>query len=238
MARTDFIGVVCGLKSEASAVKFACDTERLKVGVTGANARKAERIATQFCEDGAVAILSIGVSGGLDPGLRPGDLLYSDKVVCIGPDGAPELLGGASPLSNALQETDLIAGLIYGSDGIIADIAEKERLFREHAAIAVDMESHGAAQAASAHGVPFIAIRAIADPAERTLPKAALGAVKEDGSTDVLRVLTTVVKNLPSAPSQLAALGKLGVDARAADQRMRLALGPILRSLLLRLDLG
>ena len=70
-----FIGVVCGLKSEAQAVAAAkVDQSKLRIGISGANAARAEEIARGFCNDGASAILSVGVSGGLDPALKPEEI--------------------------------------------------------------------------------------------------------------------------------------------------------------------
>ncbi|MCK5747041.1 MAG: hypothetical protein KAH44_12535, partial [Oricola sp.] len=77
-----FIGVVCGLKSEAQAVAAAkVDQSKLRIGISGANAARAEEIARGFCNDGASAILSVGVSGGLDPALKPGDLIIGETII-------------------------------------------------------------------------------------------------------------------------------------------------------------
>jgi hypothetical protein len=79
-------------------------------------------------------------------------------------------------------------------------------------AVAVDMESHVAARLAAHYGLPFAALRIIADPAERSLPAAALVGMRPDGSTDIAAVL----RALGRRPSDLPALIRTALDARAA----------------------
>ncbi|MEX0644518.1 MAG: hypothetical protein WD076_04365, partial [Parvularculaceae bacterium] len=83
------------------------------------------------------------------------------------------------------------------------------------------------------HGVPFAAIRAIADPANRALPAAALNAVAPDGSMKILTVLIASAK----APGEFPALLKLGADSEKALKTLRRDLGGLFRRLLFSLDL-
>jgi hopanoid-associated phosphorylase len=225
-----FIGVICGLKSEAEAVAYAVGKSRIRIGVSGANAARAEEIARQFCNERASAIISVGVSGGLDPALKSGDLVIGSSV--IGDDlyvSDPYLL---RVVKDALQGSALIAPL-YGADEIIDSVWKKATFYQNHGAVAVDMESHGAARAAARAGVPFLAIRAIADPADRALPAAALNAVAADGSTRVIATLAAAMRD----PKQFPELMKLGADSNAALKTLRRDLGPIFSGLFLSLDL-
>ncbi len=54
-------------------------------------------------------------------------------------------------------------------------------MHRSTAAIAVDRESLGIAQVASAHALPFIAIRVIVDSAADNLPRAVAAAAEQIG---------------------------------------------------------
>lgn len=228
-----FIGVICGLKAEAAAVRDAVRDKRLRVGVSGADAVRAETIATTLCHEGAGAIVSIGVSGGLDPALAPGDLIIGNEI--IADDGAVweshlYLMGAMRDAARALGAK---TGKLFGSDEIIQNTSKKSALFHNHNALAVDMESHGAARAAAAAGVPFLAIRAIADPADRALPPAALNAVAADGSTRTLVTLAAALRD----PKQFPALMKLGKDSKAALKTLRRDLGVLFDRLFLSLDL-
>lgn len=216
MTRAGFIGVICGLKSEARAVRTSgIDRSKFRIGISGANAQRAEQLAQEFCEQGARAILSVGISGGLDPELEPGDLVIGEAVNVESGVYSASLI-----LMRALVAVKLPSSRrarLFGSDQIIADTSRKGVLFRRHAAVAVDMESHGAARAAARFGVPFAAIRTIADPADRALPPAALNAVAPDGSTRVIMTLLRAVKSR----GQLSALVQLGKDSAIATKTLR-----------------
>ena len=129
--------------------------------------------------------------------------------------------------------SDARVALLFGADEIIADTQRKAKLFADTSALAVDMESHAVARAAKAAGVPFLAIRAIADPSDRAMPPAALNAVAADGSTRVLKTLGAAMRD----PKQFPALLKLGADSEAALKTLRRDLGAIAVSLLKTIDL-
>ncbi len=74
------------------------------------------------------------------------------------------------------------------------------------------MESHVAARVAAEHGLPFFALRAIADPLARTLPPATLIAMRPDGGID----LHAVMRSVAHRPRQLPQLMRIGLDARRA----------------------
>ena len=101
---------------------------------------------------------------------------------------------------------------LAGVDGPVVGAGDKAALHRKTGAVAADMESHVAARLAALHGLPFAAIRVVADPAGRTLPPAALVGMRPDGATDIASVL----RALGRAPGQLPALIRTGLDARAA----------------------
>jgi hypothetical protein len=87
------------------------------------------------------------------------------------------------------------------------------------------MESHSVAIVAAKHGIPMAAIRVITDPAMRTLPKAALAAMRPDGTTDV----TAMIGSLIRSPGQLPAVLRTAYDAWSARStllRGRQLLGP------------
>lgn len=227
-----FTAIICGLKSEAQAVSSALGGAAIRIGVSGANAERAEELAKDFCKVGAGAVLSVGVSGGLDPACQPGNLIIGDRVITADGSAYASDLGLLKSLVTSEVGKDATCGSLFGSDDIIASADEKAALFSKHGCLAVDMESHGAARAAHHAGVPFIAIRAIADPADRALPKAALGAVAEDGSTRVFKTLGAALGD----PKQFPALMKLGGDSNAASKTLRRDLGPLFKALTQSLD--
>ena len=160
--------------------------------------------------NGASAIISFGVAGGLAPDLPPGTKLVARSVVAE--DGARYygdpvwserlscVLGGA-----------MIAD-IAGVDAPVAGCAEKRALHSKTGAHAADTESHVAARIAAGYGLPFAAFRVVADPADRQLPHAALVAVKPNGSIALGAIAGSILRD----PRQVPQLLRIALDARAA----------------------
>lgn len=228
-----FIAVICGLKSEAAAIRASLaaagvDASKANIAVSGANAARAEDLTEGLIAAGARAVISAGLCGGLDPALKSGELVIGERVVSASGD---VILSDRKLLAAAPAGARQVA--IFGSDDIIDSAAMKAALFGRYASHTVDMESHGAARAASRAGAPFIAVRAVADGSERALPKAALGAVTPSGGVNVLSVLIECAK----APQQFEQIAMLGRESGAATETLRRDFGDVFRALLLALDL-
>lgn len=158
---------------------------------------------------GGSGIISIGIAGGLAPGLAPGDWVVASGVIADGNRISTDA-SWSHRLLKALPSA--VYADISGVDAPVADRADKRALHEETGTVAVDMESHIAAKIAARHGVPFAACRVILDPAERTLPPAALVGMRADGRADGL----AVVRSLCRQPRQTLALLRVIADARAA----------------------
>ncbi|WP_174301856.1 hopanoid-associated phosphorylase [Caulobacter sp. S45] len=161
------------------------------------------------------AIVSVGLGGALSPGLDVGDWVVADRIV----------QGAQSWWTDALLTGRLLAamrpgftGAIAGSDVMVVDAAAKAALHTATGALAVDMESHVAAAFATAHGIPFAALRVISDGAGRALPRAAQAGMKADGGMDVLAVLKALARD----PRQLPALIRTGREAEVAFRQLAL----------------
>lgn len=181
----------------------------VSVGIGGGTAAGAEVAARRAVAEGATALVSFGLAGGLEPGLRPGTLVVPAAVLCDGASFAAdpalmELLGGATPHRVLAIET------------VAADADSKRRLWQATGAAAVDLESGAVARVATAHGLPFAVLRAICDPAERDLPPAALVALDARGAIG----LTRVAGSLIAWPGQVPALLRLAADAAAARRSL------------------
>ncbi len=113
-------------------------------------------------------------------------------------------LGGATP------------GALFGDGAILATAVGKAALHARTGAVAIDLESAAVARTAARHGLPFAVLRAICDPAGRTLPRAALLALDSQGRIGPLRVAAAVL----SRPWEIATLIALGVDAAHARRAL------------------
>ncbi len=166
--------------------------------------------AAQALADGATALVSFGLAGGLSPKAMPGTLLVP-QAVRVGGGGIATDIG----LSTALG--GFTCDVLLAGEAVAATSEEKARLWRETGADAVDLESGAVARAAAAAGVPFAVLRAVCDPAWRDLPQAALVALDEGGVIGLRRVLASLARN----PSQLGTLLVLARDAARARRALR-----------------
>jgi adenosylhomocysteine nucleosidase len=199
------IGVVVGMAAEARLAR------RLgwHVALGGGTAPGAGLAARQLIDGGARALISFGLAGGLDPALRAGTVIVPSAII----DGhhryptdpsLSQLLGGATRHSMLATETP------------VASAAEKQRLHGETGAAAIDLESGAVARAAAAHGIPFAVLRVVCDPAQRSLPPAALAALDSHGAIAMRRVLASILIR----PAQIPALLKLATEAAAARRSL------------------
>ena len=219
------IGIVVGMTAEARLVgRTGC-----AVAVGGGLPLGARRMAQRLVDDGAIALISFGLAGGLDPALAPGTLLAPHAVLSQG-----RMIGCDEGLRSRLSGESIPC--VLAGDAVVASAPEKRRLWQETGAGAVDLESGAVAEVATAAALPFAVLRAICDPAGRDLPSAATGALDEQGRIAPLKMAGILARD----PRQILGLVTLGQDvARArralvggAESLGRLAAGhPDLRTL-------
>jgi hopanoid-associated phosphorylase len=194
------LGIVTGFSAEAALLAQG----PWRVAMAGGRPDRAVELARALVADGCSALVSFGIAGGLAPGLAPGTLVVGEAVVHGGRRlvCSPDLLHGVSARR----------GVVAAADGVVADPAAKAALFAATGALAVDLESWGVAEAADQAGLPFAVLRAVADPAERALPRAAAEGLDEHGNVRLGAVLLSLLKD----PRQLPGLVRVGLDTRAA----------------------
>ena len=187
------LGFVVGMAAEARVAARYSDL----VEVGGGSPAGAGVAAVEVIKRGATALVSFGLAGGLDPKLRPGTVfvpaaVLSDRTRLLVDRSLAARFGGAS-------DHTMLAG-----QHIVSDAAEKARLFAETGAHAVDLESGPVAHIAAAYGLPFAVVRAICDPAEQTLPEAALIALNPRGIIGFGGILGSVLGRPGQVPVLLA----------------------------------
>ncbi len=196
---------VVGLKREAILVAGPY----VEVVIGGGNSALLRQRLERSMRESVKGIISIGIAGALSPSLNAGDSVVASAILaggmCLKTDPA-----WTSHLHQTLRDT--VSGTVTGAERIAATAEEKSAIHRDTGADAVDMESHVAANFAREHNRPFVALRAISDRADHTLPHAARVAMKPSGGIALGRVLQSVARR----PYQIPALMRTNRETEKA----------------------
>ena len=134
-------------------------------------------------------VIVVGVAGALSPALAHGGLLLAREVLdesvpVSGPDSAW--------LQRALRGTGAIPATIVSSRTILCTRRAKREAYHRlprGTVAGIDLETATFARAASERGIPYIALRAISDVAEESLPMDFNALRDGTGAVDVRRVV-------------------------------------------------
>ena len=204
--------IVCGLKREAAILAGPG-----RATICGDAPTLRGRLA-EAASLGPSLVVSWGLCGGLDPRLRPGDLILGREVVsddgvirtdeAVTASLAPRLVGAGARV---------VVERLAGPAAPVLTAAAKAELRFATGAAAVDMESLIAGRFALKLRIPFAILRAVADPAERDLPPLALRAVGSDGGIKPHAVIGELIRS----PQQLPRLRALAADSGAAFRALK-----------------
>ena len=126
------------------------------------------------------ALLLLGFAGGLDPGLRSGDLCLPSHF--IREDGPVADAGPAADAHSLEPDAGMRqqAACVLADSGVAWSVGDsltvselvatpeaKAEKFRQYRAGVVDMEDYWFADLAARQGMPFLAVRAVLDPAQQ-----------------------------------------------------------------------
>lgn len=183
----------------------------------GMGAERAEAAVHRLVlRDGVARIMVCGFCAGLAPGVAPGDIVVATRVESRAahlvwvPHAAEASAATARPGGIRVH-----AGPIVTVEEIARRPAAKRALAAEYpGAIAMDMESDGAAKAASELGIPWVVVRAVTDGLADRFPLDFSRHV-DPATGDVRR--SAVVRLLFLQPWLIPAIVRLGLrSARAA----------------------
>ncbi|MGR8941162.1 MAG: phosphorylase family protein [Gammaproteobacteria bacterium] len=203
--------------------------DKILVACAGMGPANAAAAADLLIAKGASQLISWGCAAALEPSLRAGDLTLADGLIDAGNQEIrvnADWLGHArSVLTDAFADSQrqaiLHTGLLTESTTVVTSGKAKKQLHSYTGALALDMESSAVARVAKKHAVPFLAIRAIADPASMGLPEAVVYATNADGEVAIGKLLGYLALH----PAQLPSLIKLGIYFNKAKETLKQAAG-------------
>ncbi len=210
-----------GLAREADCLNVFPSAQRPLVRISGARTERAYAQSLELIAEGCQGLVSFGTAGGLTPDLEPGAVIIAEKVVTA--DGRN--FQTSEPWRRRFLEAAGGAGTgapmaIAGSDRVVASSDAKRALAADLSAVAVDMESHAVGRAAEEAGLPFLVVRAVADPVGRAIPKWLLGCITEEGGTRHGAVVSGLLGNPWDLP---ALIGLAGESTKAIRSLRRVA---------------
>ena len=171
--------------------------------------------------EGAIGIVSFGLTGALADGLAIGDWVVADRLA-----GAIEIETDPRWRDAALARLpDARAGAFFADGRMIDTIAEKRALGVTHDALAVDMESHVAARVAQRLVLPFAIVRVVSDGVDHLLPPAIVVSMRPDGGIDGKAMLRSLAARPGQLPDLIATIRNAAIAFRALGRGGRL-LGP------------
>ena len=182
---------------------FVLESAVIAVGGIGRQAahRSAEAVTRRYTP---VVLVSAGIAGALTPAGKVGDVVRARDVV----DAATGERFGAGGDDGSVVTASTVSGP-----------AEKETLAQRWKADVVDMEASAVGHVAKAHGIEFVAIKAVSDEFSFAMPP--LGQfVNDAGKFETLRFAAFLALH----PKWWNAVRELNVNSRAAAVKLSEAL--------------
>lgn len=205
--------------------------------------RAAESLLRIFNVD---AIVSAGFAGGVKGDVRTGELIIARNVLNYprqtGPGGASDAYshpchGSLVDLSCRLASENGLGfhcGDLLTVNEVVAQPDSKRRIGDTTSAVAIEMEGIGVAEAATASGAPFLALKVVSDETDDELKGD--GLVYEDGRVNALGVIAHLLRNpldlvyfLRLRHKTDTALEKLSVFLCLLTERYKEAFNPLHR---------
>jgi hypothetical protein len=198
------IGIIAALPAEARCLSGAAEA---RVVVSGVGAAAAARACATLIADGAVALVSWGTAAGLTDAMTSGRVVIDASLGAIGwAERVVQLLDGVA-----------VRGRIACPPAVLQTPAHKRALASVTGAAVADMETDTIAGAARAAGLPWLAVRAVADGVDVVVPVSVLRAIDTEGRVRYGRLGA----GLLARPSDVAALPAMARGFNAALRSLR-----------------
>nr|HDN00326.1 hypothetical protein [Deltaproteobacteria bacterium] len=209
------IGVLAALPAEARILTRTTGKMVQKSSTKGKIIVRKSGIGMQYARKQAEylagiseVLVSFGISGGLHPRLKTGDLVLADLVLIWDPElhGLPPTqvmpagFRADADINNYIAEkfqeniVHFHQGPILCSSKPILTAASKLNAHRLTGALAADMESRAICEVAAEAGLPFFCLRAVCDPADQTVADTLPEMVDKQGNPRIGHILAHLVR--------------------------------------------
>jgi adenosylhomocysteine nucleosidase len=216
------IGIVAALDDEARTLDVtsgsAGEIPSYDVRVSGPGITNAANCAQNFVDAGVKGLIAWGTAGALNTDLAPGAVIVYNAVISHANQRLECDPQWVAHLMHSLRSFEPTLALGFTAHSALTNQLEKSTVAQRFGATVVDMESSAIAAQAQRAGLPFVAIRAIVDPANFNLPSCALQALAHGGQPRIIPVL----KGLARRPQELPALLQLSRWYRKSLDTLRL----------------
>ncbi len=173
--------------------------------------KTAKKILGRF--PNARAYVSVGLSASLAHELSPGDVVGAAEIITV---ASPDNIHPCDPgLISAVSKLRCRIGKFVTASKTVITSSEKKEIAKASGAIALDMESGGAARGCIEAGVPFISIRAISDGLDEDLP-VDFDLLMREGKMRWGRFIVYFMTH----PAKIPPLMRLGRNSRLARERL------------------
>jgi adenosylhomocysteine nucleosidase len=220
--------LICfALKEEAAPFrKMATSRPGLSVLITGIGRRNAETSVRDFLAAGSPElVLTCGFAGGLNPDLKPGEVVFEVANAPLSPPGGERVSARTGEgLVSKLSAAGAKSAKFFCADRIATTVAEKKKLRGETGADVVEMESAAVHAVCRERGISCATVRVISDTANGDLPLDFNVLSKPDQSLDYGKLFLAIAKS----PGKLGALMRLQKQTRLAAERLAEVLARIL----------
>ncbi len=196
----------------------------IETGVGCGAAQQATEAVLKLHQPGWV--ISAGFAGALSADLRRGHIVMANQVVDT--HGQQLEIGIRMEQSAIDASPSLHVGTLLTVDQLIRTRDEKERLGKEHRAIACDMETAAVARTCQQAKTRFMSVRIISDALEDELPQEIEKLLDQKTMASKLGAAAgAIVKR----PSSLKDMWKLQEDALKATDRLARFIGGVVEQL-------
>jgi adenosylhomocysteine nucleosidase len=202
---------------------FATEINGADVAVllTGVGQRPAKLALSRIAWGGSGTLeycISSGLAGGLRPEYSIAQVVAAREIASEGArdeNGEPQVISASPSLVSFASECGAtVVKRFYSAERAIGRPDEKRHLAK--IADAVEMESFEILAAATAAGVPAVAVRAISDTSEEPLPLDMNEVFSDEGQLSIPRVVGQVALH----PQALPGLVKLGQQSKKAAESL------------------